>query len=145
MLQYRQRGFTLIELVVTLMLVSILAVTVAPRFFGSNAFQASITRDALITQVRAAQQARMAGQMCQVQVNGSQFILSGDCAAEAYPLDNTQVILRRSGGDLSSFSFSFDRDGSPNGQCSASGCRIEIIAGDSAELCIEAEGYAHDC
>lgn len=34
-----QRGFTLIELVTIMIIIGILAVTVVPRFFGSNVFQ----------------------------------------------------------------------------------------------------------
>ncbi|MDY6982080.1 MAG: prepilin-type N-terminal cleavage/methylation domain-containing protein [Pseudomonadota bacterium] len=52
-------GFTIIELVVVLVLVGITATIVAPRYMGPNAFDQSAAQDALLTTIRAAQQAAL--------------------------------------------------------------------------------------
>ncbi|QIZ77916.1 type II secretion system protein [Ferrimonas lipolytica] len=143
MMQSKLRGFTLIELVVTILLIAILAVTVAPRFFSSNAFDATITRDALITQLRAAQQASMAGQTCALAVTSAQFQLSGDCAAEAFLLEKTQVVLDR----IPTFSVTFNREGTPlatgAGNNCSTGCDIYVSADELLKLRIESQGYVH--
>ena len=48
-------GFTLIELIVVVILISIMAVTVLPKFFTSNGFEEFTYRDELITKLRAIQ------------------------------------------------------------------------------------------
>ena len=48
-------GFTLIELIVVIILISIMAVTVLPKFFTSNGFEEFTYRDELITKLRAIQ------------------------------------------------------------------------------------------
>jgi len=48
-------GFTLIELLVVIIMISIMAVTVLPKFFSSNGFEEYTYRDELITKLRAIQ------------------------------------------------------------------------------------------
>ncbi|MCP4277269.1 MAG: type II secretion system protein, partial [Gammaproteobacteria bacterium] len=52
--QRKSGGFTLIELVVVLLLVSILAAAAVPRFFGQQKFQAWGFSEDLITALRYA-------------------------------------------------------------------------------------------
>jgi MSHA pilin protein MshC len=53
---YRKNlGFTLIELIVVIILISIMSVTVLPKFFTSNGFEEFTYRDELITKLRAIQ------------------------------------------------------------------------------------------
>ncbi|HBY85823.1 MAG TPA: hypothetical protein DEO86_08115 [Colwellia sp.] len=48
-------GFTLIELIVVIILISIMSVTVLPKFFTSNGFEEFTYRDELIIKLRAIQ------------------------------------------------------------------------------------------
>ncbi|KGJ94303.1 prepilin-type N-terminal cleavage/methylation domain-containing protein [Colwellia psychrerythraea] len=48
-------GFTLIELIVVIILISIMSVTVLPKFFSSNGFEEFTYRDEIITKLRAIQ------------------------------------------------------------------------------------------
>ena len=55
-----QRGFTLVELIMTLVIVGILAVFVAPRFFDSNVFQSRGFADQVQASLRYAQKIAIA-------------------------------------------------------------------------------------
>lgn len=55
-----QRGFTLIELIMTMIIVGILAVFVAPRFFDSNVFQSRGFADQVQASLRYAQKVAIA-------------------------------------------------------------------------------------
>ena len=50
-----QKGFTLIELIVVVILISIMAITVLPKFLSSNGFEEYTYRDELITKLKAIQ------------------------------------------------------------------------------------------
>ena len=54
-LNHKNSGFTLIELIVVIILISIMAVTVLPKFSTSNGFEEYTYRDELITKLRAIQ------------------------------------------------------------------------------------------
>ena len=52
----RAAGFTIIEIIVTMVLISIISVVVMSRFIGGNAFNGIIVRDQIISLARSAQQ-----------------------------------------------------------------------------------------
>lgn len=55
----KQTGFTLVELVATIILIGILAVSVAPRFSGAGTYSEYALRDQLLSALRFAQQRAM--------------------------------------------------------------------------------------
>ncbi len=56
---HKQSGFTLVELVTTIILIGIIAVTVAPRFTGAGTYSEYALRDQFISAFRFAQQRAM--------------------------------------------------------------------------------------
>ncbi len=55
----KQTGFTLVELIATIILIGILAVAVAPRFSGAGTYSEYALRDQLLSSLRFAQQRAM--------------------------------------------------------------------------------------
>ncbi len=53
------RGFTLVELIVVILITGILAVSVAPRFFGTRSYEDRKAVDELLTALRHTQQMAM--------------------------------------------------------------------------------------
>ncbi len=56
---HQQSGFTLVELVATIILLGIVAVAVVPRFSGAGTYSEYVLRDQFISAVRFAQQRAM--------------------------------------------------------------------------------------
>lgn len=54
------RGFSLVELVVTMIVVGVLAVTVLPRWWGSSGFEERAFRDRIVAGLRYAQKSAVA-------------------------------------------------------------------------------------
>jgi MSHA pilin protein MshC len=130
-------GFTLIEMVTTIVLVTILFVVVAPRFLGPSQFAAVAARDALIGDLRRLQQSRLAGQNCTFVVTSTSFNLTGTCqGSSAYVLDDVSLNL----GGNTDFTVMMDSLGRPIGACTG-GCDIGVIGEDNETVRIEAEGY----
>jgi MSHA pilin protein MshC len=72
----RSAGFTLVELVVILIVMSVIAVVGMPRFFGVNQFEQMGYADALASAIRFAQKTAVAtGCDTRVQVSASSFAL----------------------------------------------------------------------
>jgi MSHA pilin protein MshC len=65
---HKQYGFTLVELVITIVIVGILAAVVGPRFFSAQSFQERGYFDEVAAALRYAQKLSIATQ-CPVQVN----------------------------------------------------------------------------
>lgn len=61
-LKYQQSGFTLVELVAVIIVMAILAVTVAPKFIGRDNYDAYTYRSQLISSLRLTQQRAMQNQ-----------------------------------------------------------------------------------
>ena len=78
-----QRGFTLVELVMTMVIVGILAVVVAPRFFDTNVFQSRGFADQVQASLRYAQKVAIAQRrfVCAAFTNNSVTLDIGATAA----------------------------------------------------------------
>lgn len=162
-------GFTLIELVVTILLISILAVSVVPRIFDTSDVTNIGKRDHALNLLRTVQQRAM--QNTQTSVATCHRILFFDdymglsaspangsgCALPAATVSvsgTTQEFLivdeldsleatNSSGTVLSTLDFdSWGRPTPNTGDCSGAGCVVEV---NGLSLCVESQGYIHDC
>ena len=79
----RQTGFTIVEIVVTLIIVGILAVTAVPRFFDRKAFDARAFSDQTQAMLRYAQKIAIAqNRLVSVRLNGASVALCFDRPAD---------------------------------------------------------------
>jgi len=163
----KSKGFSLIELIVVMILISILAVSVVPKFDGTAGYEAHTHRVQLIsalrlTQQRAMQQTNTADSFCHQIVFDNVESRYGipdrlDCTNTAFPLPLTDWVPDATGHLVDSrYQISFDINGltnptkvgfdwmgRPTGTC-AGGCVINIIsAAQTSKITIEAEGYIH--
>ncbi len=150
-------GFTLIELIVVVILISIMAVTVLPKFFGSNGYEEYTYRDELITKLRAIQLRAMQqtnGNTCQeIKVEASEIGLlatNGVVCDTGKAGDSTTVTITNDHNVSFSISesltsFSFSSLGKPVGCTPVDNCEITItITGESTlEVDINKEGYIY--
>ena len=146
------RGFTLIELVLTMLLIAILAVGVFPKLFGHSEFTAYTIRDQLLGQLRLVQMQAMnrRGICHSLIITSTQFGLASstnpnNSSFDPQP-DNVialdDVIVEIAGKN--SLSLRFDIDGKivADGDC-AGGCTINIVGSETLAIIIEPEGYIH--
>ncbi len=159
------QGFTLIELVVTIIIIGILAVTILPRFTGTQGYEEYTYRAQAIAILRNVQTKAM-----QQSVGGCHNIVvdsthlgipdQNPCALNAgfsnsfgnsddltrfaeLQVDNKhQVSFSLAGSSASEFTIGFDQMGRPDEDC-AGGCDIEINGQETLILRIESEGYTH--
>jgi MSHA pilin protein MshC len=146
----KAHGFSLLELVITLVIVGILAVTVIPKLFGTSTFAGYAVRDQLITQLRLAQiRALHDNSNCySVLITATQYGIptATTCAASFDPSDNAIDI--ESGvtvtiGGSSGVDVQFDNMGRPvNGDCDG-GCDIAVVGQEGLVIRVESEGYIH--
>jgi MSHA pilin protein MshC len=96
-----QRGFTLVELVMTLVLISVLAIAAVPRFFSSTGFkQQAFFQDTLNAARYAQKLAVSSGCQTQIQFSGNSYtvIRENNCGSGlfssslpvAHPVNQTQ-------------------------------------------------------
>lgn len=141
-------GFTLIELVMTMVIVGILAAVVAPRFFDNNVFQSRGFADQVQATLRYAQKLAIAQHRfaCAAFTNNSITLTIGPTAACGTPLlsptgEANYVITAPAGITFAAIptDFSFNALGTPTNAPQT----INII-GASDGITIEAEtGYVH--
>ncbi len=141
-----ERGFTLIELIMVIVLLGVLAVFAAPRIFNSNDFNARGFHDETLALLRYAQKTAIAQRrtVC-VALNDTGVALAIDTDSPADGTCNTSPALPnapRGGSGLagSVASFEFTPLGSIN---QATNVTI-TIAGSSTIQVETATGYVHD-
>lgn len=162
-------GFTLIELVTVILIGSILAVYASSRLFTSSGYQEYTYQDRLITALRRLQ----TNAMNQTDVNCHQFWVEQKQAgvpdqnacsalpsfssgywddyranyrgaritdsALTYGFFNVNGVGLALPGDIR-----FDSWGRPLAECSG-GCQIAVTGDLEVKVCIEPEGYVHEC
>ena len=144
----KQQGFTLVELVTTIMLIAILSVVVLPRFFTGSSYSAFTLRDEFIGELRRVQLMAMNNQdRCYgVNVTASDYrmmIYQTDCSSTIVT-GTTQNLPSNTAINLNgntSFALVFNRDGGII-SCGA-GCVIKVSADETLDITIESQGYIH--
>ncbi|WP_299805446.1 type II secretion system protein [uncultured Shewanella sp.] len=151
----RHAGFTLVELVTTIILIAILAVVVIPRLLTSSSYSAFTLRDEFISELRKVQIMAMNNQdRCyRLSVTDTDYQVSrfnGACTGTPVRTDAAQLFqgganLALLNGGASSFNIEFNLQGVPivNGARCKGNC-ISVIADETLFLAIESEGYIHD-
>ncbi|QDF74000.1 MULTISPECIES: pilus assembly FimT family protein [Shewanella] len=145
----KQQGFTLVELVTTIILIAILSMVVLPRFFTASSYSAYTLRDELISELRRVQLMALNNldRCYKVSVTEAAYradTYGADCSS-LLVTGTSQSLPRQTSlslGGLNSFTLQFDRDGRVAGSCTA-GCNIKVAADDTLDLIIESQGYIH--
>jgi MSHA pilin protein MshC len=152
-------GFTMIELIVVMIILSILATTVVPKFFTSTGFQEYTYQAEVITKLRSIQlramQQTMGSECHTILVTNSALGIPQDCdltLADGWQGENkktdesgTTNVKIETGHEVAfspiGLSFSFDSLGRPVG-CSP--CVITVLGDSTLTIKIESEGYIHE-
>ncbi len=141
------RGFSLVELIITLVILGILSVTVIPRLLYSNAETVISIRDRALGVLRLAQAQSMQctsadTTLCpplSVSVTVSRLGTTNAC------LNDERHVCPESGISFSPAptTLTFDSLGKPN----IGRFELTVSGGtaNNAKLCIESEGYIHPC
>jgi MSHA pilin protein MshC len=134
-----QSGFTLVELITVIVILSFLSITVLPRFLQSDSFQSRTTQDKLISVARQAQQLAMSKAV------GANVQLITDNTNHRIRISYNEGVLQTLDTDIPSTTTISDNTLSYNkrGDLSGGGAvDISINAGERT-VRIEASGYAH--
>lgn len=141
------RGFTLVEMVTTMVIVGVLAVFAAPRFFDRNTFDSRGFYDQVISTLRYAQKVAIAQHRFVCVAFGTNNVTltqgaSAACGGNLYDPSNGQGAYSLASSTASFVStptaFYFDALGKP----SASG--VMAVNGYATVITVEAEtGYVH--
>jgi MSHA pilin protein MshC len=155
-----QRGFTLIELIMVIVLMGVLAVVAAPRIFNSNDFNARGFHDETLAYLRYAQKTAIAQRRTVCVTFGSNAVTLSiasapatfDCAAAGAlkgPKGDTPVtVTAKSGVAYASTptAFNFDGLGQPITNLGAAvGKQTIQVTGAAQSITVEtATGYVHE-
>ncbi|MBE0364909.1 MSHA pilin protein MshC [Pseudoalteromonas ulvae UL12] len=156
----KARGFSLVELIITLVILGTLSVTVLPKFFGPSIFDSYTARDQGLSILRTMQLRAMqnTGAACHKIIITPVLMAppavdtctntadSNNADYLVLALDANRTDVRFSTLDTNNTSFSvieFDSLGRTNGvpNC-ANTCRIEM---GEADICINVEGAIYGC
>ncbi|OMH39533.1 type II secretion system protein [Motiliproteus sp. MSK22-1] len=159
----RSQGFTLVELISVLLVLSIVAVVVLPRFTGTQSFQNRQLLDQLIAITRFSQQSALSRYNHQITLNLSQQAVSGDWLFRVLANDGSgdielkRLITERGSGTLSllspqtvtinaltTLSIGFDNLGNITApQISGTNSNLSFNA-SGRFFCISLAGYAYE-
>jgi MSHA pilin protein MshC len=146
----RSRGFTLVELVVTISVLGLMAAVLGPRFVGRDAFASRGFHDEAQAVVRYAQKTAIAWRRPAFVCITATAVSAGsvaDCGTLLVnPISGTTLTATApSGVTLTPNNFSFDGAGRPNPNAQITIAFASGIAGDPArQIVVEAEtGYVH--
>lgn len=145
-----QRGFTLIELIMTMVIIGVLAVAVVPRFLGTSVFQSRGFADQVQATLRYAQKEAIAQHrnVCVSISSGAISLTIASLSGAAYPCDTTLALPGQTTNIINApsasitlspvTSFNFDALGStPNQQ-------PITVSGATNNIIVEAQtGYVH--
>jgi len=162
----RNKGFTLVEVIIVLILIGILAATAASKFTGTDTFEAYTFRASLISALRLTQQRAMQqtnNTFChQIVIENSRYGVPDrtNCAITTFPAgwqpDFTGLVVEsrynitfQIDGVANPSAITFDGMGRPVANASltnncAGGCDITIQSSvETLNIRIESEGYIH--
>lgn len=144
--RYKKLGYTLIELVVVIVVLTVIAVSIAPRFFTTAGTSEYLYRDQALNLLRRMQMEAMQCSGCVapvINITADALLANGSSCS-----DDNSLTVCPSARDTIRFSsltpsISFDSLGRPLG-CSGS-CQLGVQGESELALCIESEGYIHPC
>jgi len=162
----KQQGFTIVELVTVIVLIGILTVVIAPKFSGTDTYEAYAHRTQLISALRLTQQRAMQqtnpndGYCHQIifdnDANVSRYGVPDrtDCTVTTFPndwqpdatgfeVDSKYEVSFQTNGVANPSVVAFDSMGRPLGHCYG-GCIINVTSSiETKQIKIESEGYVH--
>lgn len=143
LLQHGQFGFTMIELIITMVIIGIMAVVVLPRFDALSGFDAKGFHDQTVAELRFAQKTALAQRRAVCVTVGSTGITlriaTSDAAADCTTGSAlTPPFTPKAGSGLSGSNFNFLRMGETNG----AGTITLTITGTDSILIDATTGYA---
>ncbi|EHU4915702.1 prepilin-type N-terminal cleavage/methylation domain-containing protein [Vibrio vulnificus] len=159
MLKHIKKGFTLVELIVVILLISIVSAYAASRYIGTGSFSAYAAQEQAISIIRQLQVYRMqsnttnsANPNFELTASGGCLGSSAGCSAAATPqaAESRSDVMRLDGVSVSSTvsPIRFDLRGNPL-RIDADGNSIPLTSatitfaasGESASVCINSQGY----
>ncbi|MEJ3602778.1 type II secretion system protein [Vibrio vulnificus] len=155
MIKRAQAGFTLVELIVVILLISIVSAYAASRYIGTGSFSAYAAQEQAISIIRQLQVYRMqsnttnsANPNFELTASGGCLGSSAGCSAAATPqaAESRSDVMRLDGVSVSSTisPIRFDLRGNPlqtNGSALNSVTITFAASGESASVCINSQGY----
>ncbi|EJX1092299.1 prepilin-type N-terminal cleavage/methylation domain-containing protein [Vibrio vulnificus] len=159
MIKRAQAGFTLVELIVVIILISIVSAYAASRYIGTGSFSAYAAQEQAISIIRQLQVYRMQSNTTNSANSNFELTASGGClgstagcsaAATPQAAESRSDVMRLDGVSVSSTisPIRFDLRGNPLG-LDADGNYIPLTSvtitfaasGESAKVCINSQGY----